>query len=127
MLFSAPVRDRNFKLRRKVPVMGIDVLSNALLFAQAAEEVGQVFDRRVMLIFPAVLLVFLLPALFRRVYPTKLLFVTVFATTLLSTLLYVYDDFWFVVMTVDVAITLVLLIDGFATLPIIGQDRKSVV
>ena len=91
------------------------------LFAQVADAVESVFDRRVMLLFPAVLLVFLLPALLRRVYPTKLLFVTILATTLLSTLLYINDDFLFTVLTIDAAVIFVLLFDGFATLPVIGQ------
>ena len=100
------------------------LLTDMLLFAQAADVVESVFDRRVMLIFPAALLVFLLPALLRRIYPTKLLFVTILATTLLSMLLYVPeygDDFWYVVLTVDVAVVLVLLFDGFVSLPVIGQ------
>ena len=101
-----------------------DIFSNTLLFAQAVEETGQVFDRRVMLIFPAAILIFLLPALLRRVYPTKLLFVTILASTLLSVLLYVYDDFWYVVLTVDAAVALVLLFDGFVTLPVIGQPFR---
>ncbi|MCL2624528.1 MAG: DUF58 domain-containing protein [Planctomycetaceae bacterium] len=97
------------------------MFSSILLFAQISEEVGQVFDRRVMLIFPAAVLVFLLPALLRRIYPTKLLFVTILASTLLSTLLYVDDDFWTVVLTIDAAVALVLLFDLLATLPVIGQ------
>jgi len=101
-----------------------DFFSITLLFAQASEEIGQVFDRRVMLIFPAAILIFLLPALLRRIYPTKLLFVTILASTLFSTLLYVYDDFLYVLITVDAAIALVLLFDGFVTLPIIGQPFR---
>ena len=101
--------------------MAIDIFSDMLLFAQTSDASEVVFDRRVMLIFPAALLFFLVPALIWRIFPTKLLFLTTFAATLLSTFLYVYNDFSPVLWAVDLALIAVLLVDLLTSLPVTGQ------
>lgn len=105
--------------------MLIDFISNMLLFAQTADasEIG--FNRQVLLIFPAAILIFLLPAMTRQVFPTKRLFYVLLGVTLLSTLLYLRNDFrpvfWYVLVAVDYIVAAVLLIDGLTSLPIFGQ------
>ncbi len=113
--------------------MGTNLFSDLLLLAQVSDVAGTAFDRRVMLIFPAAILFFLLPAMLRRIYPTKMQFFTIFGLTLLSTILYVdetvlpmlrYVDHDFsqhAVLAADVAVVLVVLFDFFATLPVLGQ------
>ena len=98
-----------------------DFLSNTLLFAQVADTPEIEFNRRVLLIFPAAILVFLLPAMLQRVFPTKLLFFIALGATLFSASLYIHDSFWHVIMTVDCVIALVVLLDGLVSLPLFGQ------
>ncbi|MDR1383088.1 MAG: DUF58 domain-containing protein [Planctomycetaceae bacterium] len=98
---------------------------------------GVTFDRRVLLIFPAAVLAFLLPALFRRVFPTRRLFGLLIVPTVFSVTLYCNRDFfpfwggWELstvflrfLLVLDSAIILVLAYDFFLTLPIFEQPFR---
>ncbi|MDR1492324.1 MAG: DUF58 domain-containing protein [Planctomycetaceae bacterium] len=110
-----------------------------ILFAADFFEIaeGVTFDRRVLLIFPAAILVFLLPALFRRAFPTRRLFGLLIVPTVFSATLYCNRDFfpflgdWELsavfsrfLLALDSGIALVLAYDFFLTLPIFEQPFR---